>query len=210
MSTHVVLASRSPRRVQLLAQLGITPQIIPADIDETPRSGESAVPYVERLARDKAKAVAARCDVTGVLILAADTTIDIDNDILGQPVDIDEARMMLRRLSGRTHRVHTAVAVLDDSGIRSQVVTTLVTCVPITDDMLAWYLQTNEWQGKAGAYAIQGQGAVLVETIRGSYSNVVGLPLRESAQLLGLSGVASDISPQAFAEYLAASPPQNP
>lgn len=210
MSGHVVLASRSPRRVQLLAQLGITPTIIPADIDETPHSGERAVSYVERLAREKATAVVPHCDIAVTRILAADTTIDIDNEILGKPVNRDDAQSMLRRLSGRTHRVHTAVAVVDATGVRSEVVTTLVTCVPITDDMLTWYLETNEWQGKAGSYAIQGQGAVLVETLRGSYSNVVGLPLRETAQLLGLSVDASDISPQAFADYLAASHPENP
>lgn len=209
MSGHVVLASRSPRRVQLLAQLGITPEIIPADIDETPHKGESAVSYVQRLAREKAMAVAARRNLADRRIVAADTTIDIDNDILGQPVDIDDAHSMLRRLSGRTHRVHTGVAVASETGVQSLVVTTLVACVPITDEMLAWYLTTNEWQGKAGAYAIQGQGAVLVESIRGSYSNVVGLPLRETAHLLGLRGAPTDVSPQAFAEYVARSGPQN-
>ena len=195
MVAHIVLASRSPRRVQLLSHLGITPEIAPADIDETPQHGENAIAYVERLAREKVTAISEREQYVSAVIIGADTTIDIDNEILGQPVDCDDARTMLRRLSGRTHRVHTGVAVLDASGIRSTVVTTLVTCVPIADELLTWYLDTNEWQGKAGSYAIQGQGATLVETIRGSYSNVVGLPLRETAQLLGLRPGISDISP---------------
>ncbi len=195
MSRHVVLASRSPRRVQLLTHVGIAPEIIPADIDETPHSGESAVSYVERLAQEKAMAVAQRCDIANAQVLAADTTIEIDNDILGQPIDRDDAQRMLRRLSGRTHRVHTGVAVVDEAGMRSLVVTTLVMFVPVTDEMVRWYLDTEEWRGKAGSYAIQGQGATLVETIRGSYSNVVGLPLRETAQLLGRGGKIGDISP---------------
>lgn len=195
MAAHIVLASRSPRRVQLLSHLGISPQIVPADIDETPKHGENAIAYVERLAREKVTAIAQREQYASALIVGADTTIDIDNDILGQPRNRDEARTMLRRISGRTHRVHTGVAVSDGSAIQSTVVTTLVTCVAITDELLAWYLDTNEWQGKAGAYAIQGHGATLVETIRGSYSNVVGLPLRETAQLLGLRPGIRDISP---------------
>lgn len=195
MVAHIVLASRSPRRVQLLSHLGITPEVVPADIDETPQRGEDAIAYVERLAREKVTAISEREQYVSAVIIGADTTIDIDNDILGQPVDRDDARTMLRRLSGRTHRVHTGVAVLDASGIRSTVVTTLVTCVPIPDELLTWYLDTSEWQGKAGSYAIQGHGATLVETIRGSYSNVVGLPLRETAQLLGLRPGISDISP---------------
>ena len=198
MAPHILLASRSPRRVQLLSHLGISPEIVPADIDETPQHGENAVAYVERLAREKVTVISQRQQYLSAVIIGADTTIDIDNDILGQPVDRDEAHTMLRRLSGRTHRVHTGVAVIDTSGIRSTVVTTLVTCVPITDEVLAWYLDTNEWQGKAGSYAIQGQGATLVATIRGSYSNVVGLPLRETAQLLGLRAGISDISPSDF------------
>lgn len=198
MSMHIVLASRSPRRVQLLSHLGITPEIVPADIDETPLHREDAIAYVKRLACEKVTAIAQRDDYSSSVVVGADTTIDIDNDILGQPRDRDEAQAMLRRLSGRTHRVHTGVAVYAGEKIQSCVVTTLVSCVPITDEMLTWYLDTNEWQGKAGAYAIQGQGAALVATIRGSYSNVVGLPLRETAQLLGLEAFAADISPGDF------------
>jgi septum formation protein len=182
-SITVILASRSPRRIELLGQLGVALEIVPADIDETPHANESPVKYVERLAREKARVVAA--SHTGI-VLGADTTIDIDNEILGQPVDEQDAAYMLRRLSGRTHRVHTGVAVSTNGNVCSLVTTTLVSFVPITDELLSWYLHTMEWQGKAGSYAIQGLGSSLVERIQGSYSNVVGLPLRETAQLLGI------------------------
>ena len=197
-STHVVLASRSPRRLQLLAQLGITPQVVPADIDETPNPGENAVTYVERLARQKALAVSQQPQYVTQTVLGADTTIEIDNEIFGQPDSREHAQQMLRRLSSRTHRVHTGVAVVENGNVSSLVVTTLVTCVPITDELLRWYLDTQEWQGKAGAYAIQGEGATLVETIRGSYSNVVGLPLRETAQLLGLGPLEAEVASEDF------------
>lgn len=183
MSITVILASRSPRRIELLGQLGVELEVVPADIDETPHVNEMPARYVERLAREKAGVIAASREG---IVLGADTTIDIDNEILGQPVDDHDAAGMLRRLSGRTHRVHTGVAVIIEGTVRSTVTTTLVTFVPVTDELLNWYLDTKEWQGKAGAYAIQGLGATLVEGIRGSYSNVVGLPLRETAQLLGV------------------------
>lgn len=183
MTVSVILASRSPRRSDLLSQLGVALEVVPADIDETPHTNELPVKYVERLAREKASAIAA--SHSGI-VLGADTTIDIDNEIFGQPVDVHDATRMLRRLSGRTHRVHTGVAVHNDGDMHSIVTTTLVTFVPVTDELLQWYLQTREWQGKAGAYAIQGLGASLVERIQGSYSNVVGLPLRETALLLGI------------------------
>ena len=179
----MILASRSPRRIELLGQLGVALEVVPADIDETPQTNELPVKYVERLAREKAHAIAA---THSGIVVGADTTIDIDNEIFGQPVDEHDAARMLRRLSGRTHRVHTGVAVHSNGTVQSLVTTTLVTFVPVTDELLRWYLETGEWQGKAGAYAIQGLGASLVEGIRGSYSNVVGLPLRETAQLLGI------------------------
>ncbi|CAB4556167.1 MAG: septum formation inhibitor Maf [Actinobacteria bacterium] len=183
MTISVILASRSPRRIELLGQLGVALEVVPADIDETPQTNELPVKYVERLAREKAHAIAA---THSGIVVGADTTIDIDNEIFGQPVDVHDATRMLRRLSGRTHRVHTGVAVHSNGTVQSLVTTTLVTFVPVTDELLRWYLETGEWQGKAGAYAIQGLGASLVEGIRGSYSNVVGLPLRETAQLLGI------------------------
>lgn len=182
---RLVLASRSPRRIDLLSQLGLTADVVPADIDETPVVGENPVAYVERLARAKAHAVFGRVDPAST-VLAADTTVDLDGVVLGQPVDDSDARRMLKMLSGRTHRVHTGVAVVSATAEAATVVTSLVTFVAVTDELLEWYIATGESAGKAGSYAIQGHGAVLVETVRGSTSNVVGLPLRETAALLGL------------------------
>lgn len=181
---RIVLASRSPRRVQLLAELGIEPVVDPADVDETPRQNEDPVAYVRRVAADKARRVARRH--SGATVIAADTTVDIDGRILGQPLDIDDARTMLRTLSARTHRVHTAVVVIDAQSERADVVTSLVTFLPLDDETLKWYLSTGESLGKAGAYAVQGHGSVLVERVQGSMSNVVGLPLASTARLLGL------------------------
>lgn len=181
----IVLASRSPRRSELLARLGVTIEIVPADIDESPHLNEDPVAYVERLAREKARAVAAKFSERTVL--AADTTIDVDGRILGQPIDESDMRRMLRELSGRTHRVHTGVAVVSPAREDAVVVTSLVTFHPLTDETLEWYISTGEPWGKAGSYAIQGLGGTLVATTRGSMSNVIGLPLRETAQLLGLS-----------------------
>ena len=181
----IVLASRSPRRSELLARLGVEIEVAPADIDESPHDGEEPVAYVERLAREKARTVAATC--IDRIVLAADTTIDLDGRILGQPVDEADIRRMLRELSGRTHRVHTGVAVISATREDAVVVTSLVTFHPLTDETLEWYIATGEPWGKAGSYAIQGLGGTLVASSRGSMSNVIGLPLRETAQLLGLS-----------------------
>ena len=181
----LILASRSPRRIELLGRLGIDPRVEPADIDETPLVGENPIAYVERLAREKTRVAQQRwCDD---IVLGADTTIDLDGEILGKPDDEVDARRMLRRLSARTHRVHTGIAASWGSRReQSLVVTSLVTFHPVTDEALEWYIGTGEWQGKAGAYAVQGLGGTLVEGVRGSLSNVIGLPLRETAQLLGL------------------------
>ena len=181
----IVLASRSPRRSELLARLGVEIEVVPADIDESPHDGEDPVAYVERLAREKARTVAAT--FIDRIVLAADTTIDIDGRILGQPVDEADMRRMLRELSGRTHRVHTGVAVISAAREDAVVVTSLVTFHPLTDETLEWYIATGEPWGKAGSYAIQGLGGTLVASSRGSMSNVIGLPLRETAQLLGLT-----------------------
>lgn len=184
-SLHVVLASRSPRRIELIAQLGITPDIVPADIDETPLSGEQPAEYVQRLASSKARAVQERL-ATDAFVLGADTTVDLDGSIFGQPEDEADARRMLKALSARTHRVHTGVAVVGPTTSQVLVVTSMVTFEPVTDALLDWYIGTGEWQGKAGSYAIQGLGGTLVQSTRGSMSNIIGLPLRETAQLLGL------------------------
>ena len=182
---RVVLASRSPRRIELISQLGVIAEVVPADIDETPLLGEEPVEYVKRLASSKARAVQERLS-TDVFVLGADTTVDLDGVILGQPVDETEARRMLKALSARTHRVHTGVAVIGPERFESIVVTSMVTFEPVTDAILDWYIGTGEWQGKAGSYAIQGLGGTLVASTRGSMSNIIGLPLRETAQLLGL------------------------
>jgi septum formation protein len=190
-ASSVRLASRSPRRRELLERIGVVVEIAPADIDESPAVGEQPTRYVERLARSKLAAVIARTSGRPSMVtLAADTTVDADGRILGQPADEADAREMLAALSGRNHRVHTAVAVADRHGtVRVDVVTSLVTMVPITDTLAEWYLGTGEPFGKAGGYAVQGAGGVLVESVRGSLSNVVGLPLRETARLLEAAGV---------------------
>lgn len=185
-SLRVVLASRSPRRIELIAQLGITPEVVPADIDETPQPGEQPAEYVQRLASSKARAVQERL-ATDAFVLGADTTVDLDGTILGQPGNEADARRMLKALSARTHRVHTGVAVVSSTTAQVLVVTSLVTFEPVTEALLDWYIGTGEWQGKAGSYAIQGLGGTLVQATRGSMSNIIGLPLRETAQLLGLS-----------------------
>ena len=182
---RVVLASRSPRRIELISQLGVTAEIVPADIDETPLVGEEPVAYVKRLASSKARAVQERLG-TDAFVLGADTTVDLDGVIFGQPGDEAEARRMLKALSARTHRVHTGVAVITPNRSESLVVTSFVTFEPVTDTLLDWYIGTGEWQGKAGSYAIQGLGGTLVASTRGSMSNIIGLPLQETARLLGL------------------------
>jgi septum formation protein len=178
---QVVLASGSPRRLTLLEQLGLDPEVVPADIDESPLPGEDPVAYVRRLAREKAEAVVVP---SAALVIAADTTIDLDGEILAKPDDGDDARRMLRRQSGRTHRVHTGIAVRHRGATLVDVVTTLVTMVPITDELLDWYVGTGEPLDKAGAYALQGAGGVLVEKVNGSVSNVVGLPLAPTVALI--------------------------
>jgi septum formation protein len=176
--TGLVLASGSPRRRELLSQLGLTFSVVAPDIDETPRPGERAVDLVRRLAVEKAAAV------DGDPVLAADTTVEVDGEILGKPLDAEDARRMLRRLSGRSHKVHTGVAVRGGDLLATDVATTIVTFVALTPSVLQWYVDTGEPFDKAGAYAIQGTGGVLVEGIRGSVSNVVGLPLTSVAKLL--------------------------
>jgi septum formation protein len=182
---RVVLASRSPRRIELISQLGITAEVVPADIDETPLPGEEPVAYVKRLASSKARAVQERLG-TDATVLGADTTVDLDGAIFGQPDNEADARRMLKALSARTHRVHTGVAVIGPDRSESLVVTSMVTFEPVTDAILDWYIGTGEWQGKAGSYAIQGLGGTLVASTRGSMSSIIGLPLQETARLLGL------------------------
>ena len=184
--SFVVLASRSPRRVELLKQLVTDFTVLPADIDETPHANEDPVSYVKRLALEKARAVYMVSD-SHAIVIGADTTVDLDGHILGQPVDDDDARQMLRRLSGATHKVHTGVAVVSAKGEQVEVVSSTVTFLDLQPEMLEWYIGTGESVGKAGSYAIQGHGSALVASSTGSMPNIIGLPLEETARLLGVS-----------------------
>ena len=190
----IVLASRSPRRVELLHRLVSDFIVMPADLDETPHPQEDPVAYVQRLALQKARAVFMASAATSVVV-GADTTVDLNGDILGQPIDDDDARRMLQLLSGTTHRVHTGVAVVSNRGEQVKVVSSDVTFMPISPQMLAWYIGTGESAGKAGSYAIQGHGSALVASSTGSMSNIVGLPLAETATLLACAGV--EVAPSA-------------
>lgn len=183
---RVVLASGSPRRRELLAQLGVVFEVRPADLDESVLPGETPAGYVERLARAKAVAVAG----PGELVIAADTTVDVDDEILGKPADDAEAAAMLTRLAGRAHQVHTGVAVSAGGRVVSEVVVTTVRFAPLSPSVVAWYVATGEPQDKAGAYALQGIGGALVAAVEGSVSNVIGLPLVETIRLARAMGVA--------------------
>lgn len=180
----MILASASPRRLELLKLLGITPaHIIPADIDESERKGELPLSYVERIAEAKAALVAKQHP--NELVLAADTTVAVGRRILQKPVDESEARAFLALLSGRRHRVMTCVAVVSNGKLRSKTVTTVVKFSRLTPAQMNAYIASGEWKGKAGGYAIQGLAAAFIPFISGSHSNVVGLPLHETAQLIG-------------------------
>jgi septum formation protein len=187
----LVLASASPRRLELLRQIGITPdEVDPAEIDETPLPRELPAPHVLRLPRAKAEAVRARHP--GAFILAADTVVACGRRILGKPDDEAAARACLALLSGRRHRIYGGIAVVAPDGrIAVRRVISQVAFKRLSDDELAAYLATGEWRGKAGGYAIQGRAATLVSWMQGSYSNVVGLPLFETAQLLAGLGYRS-------------------
>lgn len=177
---HLVLASASPRRRDLLAQIGVIPdKIAPANIDETPAPSELPRPYVERMAREKNLAVTAEG-----LVLTADTTVSAGRRILGKPEDAAEAAEFLLLLSGRRHRVTTSVAARIGDAMRQRTVETHVKLKRLSDAEISAYLRSGEWQGKAGGYAIQGMAAAFVPEIHGSYTNVVGLPLTETANLL--------------------------
>lgn len=176
MTAAVVLASASPRRRELLERVGLVLEVRPADVDETPAPGEAPAAYVARVARDKARATPRRA---GEVVVAADTTVTIDGAILAKAADEAEAAAMLRRLGGRAHEVLTGYCVIGPAGERAEVVATTVRFVPLDDALLAGYLASGEWRGKAGAYAIQGIGAALVRAVEGSVTGVIGLPLVE-------------------------------
>src|SRR3954467_5969178 len=183
------LASASPRRRQLLDLIGVPHVVTPADIDETPRPGEPAPDYVMRLARDKALAVRERH--VDLPVLAADTTVHVDGAILEKPGSEDECVRMLGLLSGRTHQVYTGLCVISAAAPTVVCSATEVAFRRIEPHEMRAYWASGEPQGKAGAYAIQGLGAVFVERISGSYTGVMGLPLFETAQALRAHGVAA-------------------
>lgn len=180
---QLILASASPRRKELLGQIGIDLIVQPVDLDETPRNGESPLDYVARLALEKAQA-GFRAGGADLPALGSDTAVILDGEILGKPLDEEDAVRTLLRLSGRRHQVMTGVAVAKGEHCRVEVVTTEVTFAPITERLARTYWATGEPADKAGSYGIQGLGAVFVESINGSYSAVVGLPLAQTAAIL--------------------------
>jgi len=185
----LVLASGSPRRRELLSGAGLRFAVRPADIDETPLPGEAPANYVRRLSIEKTDASMASPLASPVeIVLAADTTVDVNGEILEKPLDADDAFRMLRMLSGRSHLVHTGVTVsVPIAGARRSstiVVTTEVTFADLEDAAIDWYLETGEAMDKAGAYGIQGAAGAFVEKINGSVTNVIGLPLAETLRLL--------------------------
>jgi septum formation protein len=184
----LVLASASPRRLDLLRQIGIVPDLIdPADIDETPLSGEPPRACALRLAREKVLAVMARHP--GAFVLAADTVVACGRRILPKPLDEATAIGCLELLSGRRHRVHSGIALATPtSEVALRRVDSQIAFKRLSRDEIEAYLKSGEWRGKAGGYAIQGRAAVLIRFVSGSYSNVVGLPLFETAQLLAGRG----------------------
>ncbi|MSP21093.1 MAG: septum formation protein Maf [Alphaproteobacteria bacterium] len=186
---RLVLASASPRRLELLRQIGIVPDAVdPAAIDESPRKAEVPHELAARLALAKAHAAAARHP--DAIVLAADTTVGVGRRNLPKAEDEATARKCLELMSGRRHRVHTGVTVIAGGRVRSRLVSTTVSVKRLTPDEIAAYLASGEWDGKAGGYAIQGRFAALVKSINGSYSNVVGLPLYETATLLESASLA--------------------
>jgi septum formation protein len=181
----IYLASASPRRSALLQQIDVPHEVRPVDIDETPRPDESPARYALRLAQEKARALRATLPAGDRKpVLAADTTVALGDEILGKPADRDDAARILRRLSGRDHEVHTAVALLHERGAAARVSTSTVSFRELGEAEIDWYWRTGEPADKAGAYAVQGHGAIFVRHLSGSYSGVMGLPLYETWELL--------------------------
>lgn len=191
---RILLASASPRRSELLRQLGIAHEVRPVDVDEAVRDAEAPSAYVLRLAEAKAAALWRQlAPQPRPPVLAADTTVALEGEIFGKPGSLAEARAMLGRLSGRTHEVHTAVAVLHADGAAARVSSSTVTFRALTPAEIDWYWRTGEPADKAGGYAVQGRAAAFISHIAGSYSGIMGLPLYETwellAPVLGLTAV---------------------
>lgn len=192
---RLILGSASPRRLELLAQIGIVPDALrPADIDETPRKAEPPRDYVRRMAAEKAAAL----DLAeGEALLTADTTVAVARRILGKPADRDEAAAFMRLMSGRRHVVLTAIALRHGSRTALRLVETKVRMRSIDPAALERYLDAGDWQGKAGGYAIQGAAAAFIPWLEGSFSAVVGLPLSETAAMLAAIGIHPKIKEDA-------------
>jgi len=191
MTQKIILASASPRRAELLAQIGVKFDALPVDIDETPHHDELPHDYVRRLALEKAQAAKLLSNKPDMLVLGSDTSVIIDGEILGKPEDKEHAKDMLNKLSGRTHSVLTSVALLGDKDWCT-VSENKVTFAILSDSDFEQYWATGEPLGKAGAYAIQGKAAVFIKKLEGSFSGVMGLPLYETAQLLRKAGYSID------------------
>jgi septum formation protein len=183
------LASGSPRRRELLTQIGVPFTVLSAQIDETPLSNEIPAAYVERLARGKAEAGLALLAVDQGCVLGADTAVVLDGQILGKPLDEADALQMLAALSGREHEVLTAIAVVNNQRCETSVVASRVRFRSVSTGEVRAYWASGEPQDKAGSYAIQGLAAIFVDSLQGSYSAVVGLPLCETAEMLGRFGI---------------------
>ena len=191
---RILLASASPRRAELLRQVGIAHAVRPVDVDESVRAGEAPAAYVLRLAEAKAAALWRQlAPAERRPVLAADTTVALEGEIFGKPGTLAEARAMLGRLSGRTHAVHTAVALLHAHGSAARISSSTVTFRELTPAEIDWYWHTGEPADKAGGYAVQGRAAAFISHIAGSYSGIMGLPLFETwellAPVLGLTAV---------------------
>ena len=189
MGADLYLASASPRRRELLAQLGLVCEVVPADVDETQLSGEAPADYVVRLARLKAETAAARLGQPAKPVLGADTAVVVEGEVLGKPHDREQGLAMLARLAGRQHEVLSAVALWSPRGITSALSLSRVRFRDIPAAEARAYWDTGEPADKAGGYAIQGRGAVFATELQGSYSGVMGLPLYETAELLRAAGV---------------------
>ena len=186
---RLILGSASPRRLALLAQIGVAPhEVRPADIDEAPAKGELPRPYCRRMAREKAMAIPT---APGEALLTADTTVAVGRRILGKPADEGEARAFLDLLSGRRHRVFTAVALRAADRLWERDSATTLKLKRLERREIEAYLATGDWRGKAGGYGIQGPAAAFVPWLQGSYTGVVGLPLAETAGLLRAAGIVA-------------------
>jgi septum formation protein len=181
----IYLASRSPRRRELLQQMAVDFAVIAPDIDESVQAGETPERYVRRIAEEKARAGQTLLkDGLTKPVLAADTAVIVNDRIFGKPVDDADARRMLKQLSGNTHRVMTAVSLAGSENLHHAISVSEVRFAVLSETDIDWYVSTGEGSDKAGSYAVQGLGAIFIEQIKGSYSGIMGLPIRETAQLL--------------------------